>query len=394
MPALHEHRNRHLRALDEEQSGLDNMLANGIFSITKNENNFDTEYSCTQLVQYNEPNFIEINFLYDLISPETGDPDFARQQFEFLLLQRIASYFGLQNGSSCLMPPTKDDDAFTFSHMIQATSLPDDLPNPQLSECLTPFYSNQTCISYVAALSMKILGPDDKNDMIDFIAHSIDDGIITSGSSLEAAFLGTQILDETNDVLPAINTIEISRNPTDKENVSKPFTSIGVVLVVGLTVAFIGLMFVVWRTRQRRKKWLRENVIMASNNHSLNKEQPDIRDTQDTTDGSDEKEEPAEVPQNFGLDCYAASDNSFTDLDDVVVQDNNKPSYEFDLGNSMKSSLFGVHGQRRSTPFFPELESSSVADSDVDSWAQTDATIGSLDERISVVVGDGEVAEI
>mmetsp|Transcript_30741 Transcript_30741/g.46608 ORF Transcript_30741/g.46608 Transcript_30741/m.46608 type:complete len:407 (-) Transcript_30741:399-1619(-) len=406
MPAVWGNKIRQLQSSDdflndEEDSSRDDILANGLFEISENDN-FITEYSCSQLVQHNPFNLIEINFLYDLFSPATEDPELARQKFEFLLLQRVARHFGLQDGGSCLSPPVNDD---IFMHMIQATSLPDDVPNDELGECLTPSISNHTCISYKGSFSIKILGYDDKNDVVDFIADSINNGLVTSGSSLKATFLGTKIEVSNNDILTSINTMEQPRIATPEDN--KSITLIGFMLVVALSGSVLGFIFLVWNLRARKMRLSREKVFMATQGYpsspNLSKDQQDSRqvwpDTMpDSSDGSEEKtpsESSASLPQNFGLDSFAAADNSFTNLDDVIVQNNKEPSYQFDLGNSMKSSLFGIHGHRPN-PFFNDLESSSVADSDIDSWAQTDGTIGSLDEResIGVAVGDDNVGEI
>jgi hypothetical protein len=89
-------------------------------------------------------------------------------------------------------------------------------------------------------------------------------------------------------------------------------------------------------------------------------------------------------------------DNMSLEEDDCIVA---PKKYAFDLSQSFKNDVMGTYGfgGTRSHPFagpttmpvvapYPLLDETS--DSEVDSWAQTDATVGSLEERLEEITAE------
>lgn len=70
-------------------------------------------------------------------------------------------------------------------------------------------------------------------------------------------------------------------------------------------------------------------------------------------------------------------------------------NYTFDLGASMKNELFKIHGRAPSSASDPRMYNNGgtigieeTSDSDADSWAQTDGTIGSLELQLEPITAE------
>lgn len=218
-------------------------------------------------------------------------------------------------------------------------------------------------------------GVDDTSELLDFMAQVISDGTVTMGTTLQVAFLGTQIQkDEGRDALNA--AINAEQAKTASAAAANSFTSVGVILTSALCVAFVGFMIVIYRMRRRRHQQWREEVIMATRSHEL---------------AMMEEEAINELPMQYDID--GAADGQ--DLGSVVdfPDDQEKEKYTFDLGDNMKAGMMGIHGeasQRQNRMSAPPSDSSHSED---DSWAQADATLASLEVR-STRVNLDETAEI
>jgi hypothetical protein len=190
-----------------------------------------------------------------------------------------------------------------------------------------------------------VAGVDDVSELTDIIASSLSDGTVTKGTTMQVAFLGTQI--ETNEGRDSLNS---AVNSAEKESISgsnsaNQLTTMGMFLTIALCSAFAGLLIVIWRMRQRKQQQIREAIAFEDN-----------RSPED----------------NEHLD----------DSDDGLI----------DIGHSMKVELWNIHGgvssPRRATP----SASHSVA-SEEDSWAQADATLTPLGRHTKKMDMD-EVGEI
>jgi hypothetical protein len=245
------------------------------------------------------------------------------------------------------------------------------IPPPGRCFDLTPD-STQDCVSYAGTITGYVAGVDDTSELLDFMAQAISDGSVTMGTTLQVAFLGTQIQkDEGRDALNA--AINAEQAKTASAASANGFTSVGVILTSALCVAFVGFMIVIFRMRRRRHQQWREEVIMATRSHEL---------------AMMEEEANNEVPLEYDVDgAVDGQDLSVADFPD------DQEKYTFDLGDNMKANMMGIHGeasQRRNRISAPPSDSSHSED---DSWAQADATLASLEVR-STRVNLDETAEI
>uniref|UniRef100_A0A7S1GG99 Uncharacterized protein n=1 Tax=Cyclophora tenuis TaxID=216820 RepID=A0A7S1GG99_CYCTE len=215
-------------------------------------------------------------------------------------------------------------------------------------------------------MSGYVVGPIKTAGWVDLISNAISQGTVTSGTSLRARFLGTIIDEESfsggrDNLPPAINTPDQQIEEVPR---SKTITPIGVLLSLGLALALVGVIFVLVRLRRRRTQLLRQEAIMATRSHDQEFEgdfriETTDRYTPDTSEGP-----LASPPGDF----------------------NNH--YTFDVGNMMKSELMEIHGHRRQGSSSKGLDESDLSESDVDSWAQTDATLGSIEHRLEPITAE------
>jgi hypothetical protein len=216
------------------------------------------------------------------------------------------------------------------------------------------------------------LGADDTFSLVNFIANSISSGEVVAGSSLEAYFIGTHIdtTGLTGDGREELNSNAINNEATTAAPLptDNTFTYIGGLMVAGLCAAFLGFLFVIYRMRQRRQKAWREEAVMAT--LSRDQEQQEIQEQYRKDRVIQlplrDEEDLDELPSRYGIDDEDSQQHS--------------EQHSYDLGSNMKTSLFAVHGSR-SRRLDPPAKVDDSYDSDVDSWAQTDATVGSLEDN-------------
>jgi hypothetical protein len=93
---------------------------------------FATSFECKNITQTTTP--VTIKFLYDLAFNKTVGVNLTRAYVEFGLLQQLASYYGLWDGSSC---GQAYQDKIWF---VNISSLEIDIPNPKLGAftCMVP----------------------------------------------------------------------------------------------------------------------------------------------------------------------------------------------------------------------------------------------------------------
>jgi hypothetical protein len=224
------------------------------------------------------------------------------------------------------------------------------------------------------------LGPDDTTPLLNFITTSLSSGVVTATTSLQVAFIATHI-DPTEGGRDSLAAPINEGTPIALEE-DGVFTYVGILLVVALVGAFLGLSLVVFRMRQRRQKAWREEAVMTRSQLESSFDEGMIFDQ-----GVDECRVAAdeELPSQYGLaQMVIHSDHDDDDSDGLPEQG----SYTFDLGDTMKWGVLGRHGggssRRNNRVAIPD----EYSDSDVDSWAQTDATLGSLEVRIGDITAE------
>lgn len=238
------------------------------------------------------------------------------------------------------------------------------LSHCNLGECLQLIPTEaESCISYRGSVTGKVIGPSDSLEIIDFIAKQTELGAVDAGAPFRSAFLGIHV-DEgvagggngqagRDNLSSAINVPQIFQQEDDGR-----LTSVGVLFVAGLCCAFVGVIMVAFRRRRyrRQEEFDYENEIRATSSSGEQAVDGDRQQRMDLLGGN------------------------------VDVQSSDDVRLSFDLADNMKSEMLNIHGsplQIRTVVLVDEH-----SDSDVDSWAQTDATLGSLEVRLEEITAE------
>lgn len=144
-------------------------------------------------------------------------------------------------------------------------------------------------------------------------------------------------------------------------------------MVAAFTAAFLGLFFVLYR---RRQKFLAAQELEIA----LSKSDLDDMSPRDNDSGVLRHEHLA--PPEIGEDGHFENEDDFS-----------ANNYRFDLATSMKNELFNIHGKAVDPPRQYGIGIEETSDSDADSWAQTDGTIGSLELQLEPITAEVSVAQ-
>eukprot|EP00546_Thalassionema_frauenfeldii_P003896 CAMPEP_0178921456 /NCGR_PEP_ID=MMETSP0786-20121207/15571_1 /TAXON_ID=186022 /ORGANISM="Thalassionema frauenfeldii, Strain CCMP 1798" /LENGTH=282 /DNA_ID=CAMNT_0020595637 /DNA_START=100 /DNA_END=948 /DNA_ORIENTATION=- len=202
-----------------------------------------TYYSCEELVHFSSDlTIFHIPIFYDLIIPITENPNDARRRFESVLLKHIAISYGLSDGSACTALGDEED-----SKLIEVSTSWDDLPtaNPESCMVLTRSSSEETCLSYTGTLSAKSIGFIDTNDFLDVVAQLINNGTVSTESSMRAMYLGTKI--NLGNGFGKPDQLLATKMDDELESNVKPFTLVGGAIAGALILSFMGVLFVKFR---------------------------------------------------------------------------------------------------------------------------------------------------
>jgi hypothetical protein len=280
----------------------------------------------------------------------------------------------------------------------------------------------------------------------------IDESIFGSGTDQGREHLGEPT-----------NLEDYQTSPSSNSQDRTTITIVGGLLVAAFSIVFISVLVILWR---RRQAYLHSNStslvrhVQLSNDNNLDKlsvvgeggggggngtggypgSDPDLEpyNTSNTDEDEEEVEQGGGHPYNNN-NYYTKSDsrkhhpdtsrdsslyiskdddappmngivNGEEDDDDLPspTEDGQSETMQFDLGNSFKDQLLGLHGFSGHGPSFQSnsgtvnkrggLLMSNVlfrqsgqsldGDSDADSWAQTDGTIGSLELQLEPITAE------
>jgi hypothetical protein len=214
-----------------------------------------------------------------------------------------------------------------------------------------------------------------------YITNLLKGNELTPDSPFEVAFQGVPTVDPNNEARDSLSgpasIKEVEENGSGKRN--QNITIVGGLLVAAFCLAFIGIIFVVWR---RRKLYLRSRDVQLALSKS---------DMHYDTRPNESDDEPSTLEKRTDSD-------DFEDLREGKSEEEFPNNVTFDLGNSFKDQLMGVHGNSQRNklggmggmgmPPFGVGSGDGASDSDADSWAQTDGTIGSLELQLEPITAE------
>lgn len=215
------------------------------------------------------------------------------------------------------------------------------------------------------------------DDVLTYIQTTLEEDDLTANSPYNVHFLGAATRDpmggeEGRDNLGAPSNVNQQEMSMEASSDRQTITIVGGLLVAAFCIAFIGIGWVLWR---RRQEWLVERQL-----------QLDQKNPGGTHPSDDDDYGEAQLHQDIYEDDHVEIDNQGRVK---TVNSDEFNNVTFDLGTSFKDQLMGVHGPKGNRP--PGMygrQLNSDGDSDADSWAQTDGTIGSLEPYLEPITAE------
>lgn len=210
------------------------------------------------------------------------------------------------------------------------------------------------------------LGDGDTSTFLSYIQQNLNN--IGEDEGLQIAYLGAQ-LDPS--ILVAENgrdELDVSKNVAETPQTAETsgtLTFVGGLMVAGFVVAFVGLFFVLYRRRQR---------FLAAQEMEIALSKSDLDDMA-PGDGDPDSSSRDARPEHYEPEIGEEDDDFPT-------------NYRFDMATSMKNELFNIHGRATDPPKSYGIGIEETSDSDADSWAQTDGTIGSLELQLEPITAE------
>lgn len=223
----------------------------------------------------------------------------------------------------------------------------------------------------MGTMSGEVIGSDvDTLDTLELIARHLSSGAVTQLSDVTVLFLGEKLDNNTSgrDNLPPAISIPESFNSAEQQN--NMFTTVGIAILAGLTLTLFGVIFVFVQRRRHAVRALDAHQSLEDDGKSVDDVQHDAKGSRDL-DG--------DIAMNENEEVILPNDLTLNDPHDTCCG-----GYQFDLGGWMKSELIGIHGENAITAS-PSKGEQLESDSDNDSWAQTEATLGSLELRLDPI---------
>lgn len=315
-------------------------------------------YSCIKTVQRNVLTDIDVVFYVDLAYP-AGESDAALKYFQTALVTDVSKEYGISDGERCEFPPFDGT-----SWVVQFISSVKSYSRVEVFDSCRQLQHEPTldCFVYEIAATGSVIGVTDIPDVEDYIESILDGDALTLNSPYSVGFLGAPTVDQGTQDQGRDNLGEPSNINTPVETLapgteSNKVTIYGALFVAAFGAALLGILLVVWL---RRRSYLKAHEF-----------------------------QPAELDNNFDTDLHISDEPSSYDIP------------EEGLGIRYKDQLMGLHGHQAprrpnnsntidpyAGMFGDQMPSDAFSDSDVDSWAQTDGTIGSLELQLEPITAE------
>lgn len=330
------------------------------FIIQRTDDGTPIAYSCEELMANNEVYQLQVEYYYDILHDSGVDEATAVAQGEAALLTSVANNFGLIDGARCGIP------AITELWLIDVTSSKQDEPVAVFDECLELVPGDgESCEVYKGYMTAHWLGDGDQRDFESYIQSNLNN--IGGDQGIQISYLGATL--DTSSVITDTGREELKPSSNKAESAAtvepdeRNITFVGGLLVAGFLAAFLALFFVMYRRRQR---------FLSGQEMELALSKSDLDDMA-TRDGDPDS---SSVRPEFIEPEIGEEEDEFPQ------------NYRFDMASSMKNELFNIHGRAADPPRQYGIGIEETSDSDADSWAQTDGTIGSLELQLEPITAE------
>lgn len=342
-------------------------------------------YECHGVVEKNpQLPAIPLTFYTDLLFP-LGDEASAVRQVQLGLLTALASDYRISTGTACTDPPGNGS-----SWLVSILSEPDQLVRettfPKCRELTVSDETQEECYVYELSLTVKSLTGTDIPDVEGVLGSLLANQVTALDSGYQTKFLGIPKFEDTQDDNTSNLNPPSNLNDSVTENNAplnrSTITIVGGLLVAAFCMASVGILFVLWG---RRKSQLRkQQEMLEQQEHQQNDAKPKqfSLDTEES-DGDDDEEynrpTTLDLSNSFNQQVFGAHAAA-----SQRPHQHSRPKYLSNINASNQGPYSHFHNNGQS-----QLRRNNTdSDSDVDSWAQTDGTIGSLELPLEPITGE------
>lgn len=361
-------------------------------------------YYCEQLTAYNTFIDLVVPYYYDLVYPCSEDPAVGRGFVADSLLSRSKNAF-MEDATVCVR---QQDPWFAKVSSLPADTFADFDCQELLGAC---------CIVVAGNMTFTQVDPVSADAMKRWIAANLNDPTIAP--NYKVAYIGSELapsFDPVEPVLPNVTEppvaappFAINRDPppTAPQKDSE-FTMVGILILIGMIMLFITTVLFLMKRRQRFLTGRDVDAAIAQSELQLDKdelagEHIETATWEDRTFDDDVHDLEVNVLSDNlphdNMHIRSVSSVSYRTghpgdgQNSTVREPHLNRQYRFDLASSYKNDVMGAYGadlfgptEITVVPPYPMEEGAS--ESEADSWAQTDGTVGSLDDDHLAAVDD------
>lgn len=382
-------------------------------------------YYCELVVANNELQDLVVPYYYDLIFPCAEGPDEGRNDVEAALLYRSKESF-LPNNDACTNPRNP--------WFAQVSSLPQDKLAGFDCQKLAGDAAADTCCLAIAgemtftqsstavAATMKTWVMKQLNDpkgiapgyTVKYIGSELPPDFVDNNSGGQDSDRGstgdTPPASPPDVLLPAgiAGNQDVPQPPTQEDT---QFTMTGILILIGMGMIFVAIITLILKHRRRYKRGQDVDAAIAQSElhmYNYDKEEQLAGEHIETAtwgDGTfDEQDLEVQIHDNDPqITVRSVSNVSYQTREGQAAQNSiaREPhlnqQYRFDLADSHRNNVMGAYGADLFGPtqitVVPPYPMEETSESEVDSWAQTDGEVGSLDDDHHLVA-DTETGEI
>jgi hypothetical protein len=352
-----------------------------IYADNDNKNGEITEYKCDYHVQsgaIKDGNGIEVSSYYDMLYPCNEDPERIMNAIAPTVLTNIAEYFELlPDGTVCTIPNTLKP-----LWVIGISSYPSDamVKNVECQKLEANSTSASCCGVVHAPMTFWWTDRDyQRNDILDVLSVEFNSPKATAAvqsENVKIQYVGAYMEGTGEDVQGNMPPVIPASEGPKAEGSSKSgnqMTMTGVIVLVALILVVLAAGFVVIVQRRSKKRGNNQDSLAKSDDTHSDGPTLEVDVMSDGCDyPSNSQQQMQPLPYSFE--------------DDMA---NTPNSYTFDLANSMKLDVLGTYsGLPTCMAVVPPYPMEETSDSEVDSWAQTDGTVGSLEDRLEEITAE------
>lgn len=336
-------------------------------------------------------------YVYDLQYDCSNSVDNAMQDVsEKMLIAAASEYNILPPGTGCAVPPIASGygaEGERSNWIAGAFSNTPDSIVPNVP-CLvaTDADLNECCRVVEGAMQWQPSGGYDADEFRDFVANTLKKSSFANGETFQTTYRGATIdytytpaedprdqLESETEADPRDTSVSgIGNAETQQIDGDGKLTAMGGALLSGLVVAFIGVFFIVFRRRRQSRYDDQDLEANMSNTDMDAAEGHETLQLDVLSDGNMERNHSPRRNQERHIES---------------PRPNIAYEYKFDLSSSMKNDVMGTYGGGGPTsmavtaPYGISGEASDNG-SEVDSWAQTDGTVGSLEDNLDEITAE------